>query len=109
MQAIIKSIVKNNCLVPPEIEGACYGLIRLWIDSTPPKPTDTWIVIGDFGLSSSIDLKPIRVADLGIFDDKIQDILAKSHVALKDYSVLNRRTFRADITVKQEIIDAYSN
>lgn len=104
--AIIKSNEPDNLDEPTEIIGLIYGRIRLWVEGTPPTPTQIWVIIGDFALGDSVRLVKIRQRDVATLNTKRDEVLAASKVTLQDYAATGRN-FHMDIRVPQSIVDAY--
>ncbi len=108
--AIVKSRDLNNLILEPKfLEDSIpvYGKIRLWIDTKPPKPTDTWIIVGDFTITDIASLKEVKTIDATAFDEKIKAILDRAGVNLKDYD--GRKSFHMDIKVPKRMIDGYAD
>lgn len=85
-----------------------YGVIRLWEEGAIPKPTNKYILVGDFVIGDIADGTAIKVQDADTFDTKMADVFQSAKVAMKDYGVSKGKSFRMDIVIPKEIINGYT-
>lgn len=106
--AIIKSNSVHNIELDDEtISIPAYGVIHLWIEGTPPTPTNLFVLVGDFKLQDYPMLKSIKSFDLNTLTEKLTVHFAERNLSLADYGISKRRGFRSDIHVPAELVNGY--